>query len=118
MRKKQQVFTAKPHVRKGDLVWVRSGADKSSAGDEPRKVLAVLAEQGRVIVEGVNRRWKHQRRSQQAPKGGRSQKEHSIPLSKVLLYSEKEKRGVRVRRQLVGGKRIRVGVPCGTKFDH
>jgi large subunit ribosomal protein L24 len=116
MRKKRPTFQHKPHLKKGDLVWILSGADRSSEGDEPRKVLQVLAEQGRVIVEGVNRRWKHQRRSQQNPKGGRVQKEFAIPLSKVLLYSEKEKKGVRVRRRIVDGKRVRVGIPCGTRF--
>jgi len=102
------------HVRKGDKVVVCSGQYRSN---EPREVLKVLAEAGRVIVQGVNLRWKHQKRSQQNPKGGRVQIEQPIAASKVLLYSEKMKCGTRTKVQVVDGKRVRVGVKCGTKFD-
>ncbi len=102
------------HVRKGDKVVVLSGQSRSN---EPREVLKVLAEAGKVIVQGVNLRWKHQKRSQQNPKGGRVQIEQPIPASKVLLYSEKQKRGTRTRSERVDTKRVRVGVKCGTKFD-
>jgi large subunit ribosomal protein L24 len=102
------------HVKKGDKVVVMSGQYRSN---EPHEVLKVLAEARRVIVQGVNLRWKHQRRSQQNPKGGRVQLEQPIAASKVLLYSEKLKRGTRTRVEFVDGKRVRVGVKCGTRFD-
>ena len=101
------------HVKRGDKVVVIAGAYKSS---EPHEVLRVL-ENGKVIVQGVNLRWKHQRRSQQNPKGGRVQKEIPIDVSNVMLWSEKAGKGVRIRNEVVGGKRVRVGIPCGTKFD-
>lgn len=107
----------KMHVKKGDKVVVISGAYRSS---EPKEVLSVHAEDGTVVVQGVNLRWKHQKRSQQNPQGGRNRTEHPIDVSKVLLYSEKAKKGVRTRSKLVteGGKskRVRVGT-CGTQFD-
>jgi large subunit ribosomal protein L24 len=102
------------HVKKGDKVAVMSGQYRSN---EPHEVLKVFAEAQRVIVQGVNLRWKHQRRSQQNPKGGRVQLEQPIAASKVLLYSEKLKRGTRTRIEVVDGKRVRVGVKCGTRFD-
>jgi large subunit ribosomal protein L24 len=68
-----------------------------------------------VVIQGVNLRWKHQRKSQQNPKGGRSQREFPIHVSKVLLYSDKTKKGVRQRHPLKDGKRLRVGT-CGTEF--
>lgn len=102
------------HVRKGDKVVVTSGQYRSN---EPREVLKCLAESGRVVVQGVNLRWKHHKRSQQNPKGGRVQVEMPISASKVLLYSEKLKKGTRTKIQMVGGKRVRVGIKCGTKFD-
>lgn len=102
------------HVKKGDKVVVVTGADKSN---EPHEVLRVDRESGRVVVEGVNQRWKHERRSQQNPEGGRVQKEFPIDASNVLLWSEKAGKGVRTRIEVVDGKRIRVGVPCGTRFD-
>ena len=102
------------HVKKGDKVVVTSGQYKSN---EPREVLKVDAENSRVIVQGVNLRWKHQRRSQQNPKGGRVQIEIPIASSKVLLFSSKLGKGTRTRIELVDGKKIRVGVKCGTRFD-
>lgn len=102
------------HVKKGDKVVVTSGQYKSN---EPREVLKVDAETGKVIVQGVNLRWKHQKRSQQNPKGGRIQLEQAIPSSKVLLFSAKLGKGTRTKIQIVDGKKIRVGVKCGTKFD-
>lgn len=102
------------HVRKGDKVVVTTGQYKSN---EPREVLKVDAETGKVIVQGVNLRWKHQKRSQQNPKGGRVQLEQPMPASKVLLWSEKLGKGTRTKIQVVGDKKVRVGVKCGTKFD-
>ena len=102
------------HVRKGDKVIVTTGQYKSN---EPREVLKVDAETGKIIVQGVNLRWKHQKRSQQNPKGGRVQLEQPMPASKVLLFSEKLGKGTRTKIQVVGDKKVRVRVKCGTKFD-
>jgi large subunit ribosomal protein L24 len=102
------------HVRKGDKVVVTCGQYKSN---EPREVLKVDAETGKIIVQGVNLRWKHQKRSQQNPKGGRVQLEQPMPASKVLLFSEKLGKGTRTKTQVVGDKKVRVGVKCGTQFD-
>ncbi len=101
-------------IKKGDKVAVIAGADKSN---EPHEVLAVDRENGRVTVQGVNMRWKHMRRSQQSPEGGRVQRENPIDLSNVLLYSEKAGKGVRVRLEQRDGKKVRLGVPCGTVFE-
>jgi len=102
------------HVKKGDKVVVTAGQYKSN---EPHEVLRVDAEKGRVIVQGVNLRWKHQKRSQQNPKGGRVQLEMPIDCSNVLLFSEKLGKGTRTKIQIVDGKKRRVGVSCGTQFD-
>ena len=99
-------------IKRGDKVVVISGADKSN---EPREVLKVLGD--RVIVSEVNMRWKHEKPSQQSPKGGRTRTEMPIHLSNVLLFSDKAGKGVRVRIEEKDGKRVRVGVPCGTVFE-
>ena len=104
----------KLHVKKGDKVVIITGAYKSS---EPHEVLRVDRSEGRVVVKDVNMRWKHQRRSQQSPQGGRVQKEFPIDASNVLIYSDKAGKGVRTRIEVKDGKRIRVGIPCGTEFD-
>jgi large subunit ribosomal protein L24 len=102
------------HVKRGDKVVVIAGADKS---DEPHEVLRVDAQNGKVLVQGVNMRWKHQRRSQQNPEGGRIHKEFPIDASNVLLFSQKAGKGVRTRIEVREGKKVRVGIPCGTVFD-
>jgi large subunit ribosomal protein L24 len=69
------------HVRKGDLVVVLAGNDRGKRGT----IQAVRREANRVIVEGINLRWKHKKPSQQNPKGERTQIECSIHVSNVML---------------------------------
>lgn len=69
----------KLHVKRDDIVEVISGADKGKQG----KVLRAIPGEGRVVVEGVNRKWKHLRRSQENPQGGRIEREFPIPVCKV-----------------------------------
>ncbi|MEM7198761.1 MAG: 50S ribosomal protein L24 [Planctomycetota bacterium] len=102
----------KMHVKRGDKVVVIAGAGKSNT---PREVLGVDAETGRVTVKDVNMRWKHMRRSQQNPQGGRVHREFPIDASNVLLYSEELGRGVRTRIEMVDGKRVRVPVRGAAK---
>ncbi len=100
-------------IQVGDSVVVISGADKSN---EPRNVVQVIEDE-QVIVENVNMRWKHEKPSQHSPKGGRTRREFPIDISNVLLYSEKAGKGVRVRIEEKDGKKVRVGVSCGTVFE-
>jgi large subunit ribosomal protein L24 len=82
------------HVRKGDTVIVIAGNDKGKVGE----IRSVELERGRVLVTGVNLRWKHKRPTQQKPKGERVQEECSIHHSNVLLYDPETKKGTRKRR--------------------
>jgi large subunit ribosomal protein L24 len=81
------------HVKKDDTVIVIAGNDKGKVG----QVVTVLRERGRVIVSGVNLRWKHKKATQQQPKGERIQEECSIHHSTVMLYDAEKKKGVRKR---------------------
>lgn len=72
------------HVKKDDQVVVLSGVDKGKTG----RVLRAIPKAGMVVIEGVNRRWKHLRRSQQNPQGGRLQREQPIPACKVRKVEE------------------------------
>lgn len=69
----------KLHVKKGDMVEVMSGADKGKRGT----VLESFPADGKITVEGVNRRWKHLRRSQENPQGGRIERDYPIHACKV-----------------------------------
>jgi len=80
-------------IRKDDQVVVITGDDK---GTEPRKVLRVLPSKNKIVVEGVNRVYKHMKPSQKNQQGGRLSKEMPIDVSNVMLYSPSARRGVRV----------------------
>ncbi len=69
----------KLHVKKDDLVEVISGAEKGKRG----KILRAIPSDGMVVVEGINRKWKHLRRTQQNPQGGRIEREFPIHACKV-----------------------------------
>jgi large subunit ribosomal protein L24 len=81
------------HVRKDDEVIVIAGNDKGRTG----KVVRVIRSTGRVVVEGVNLRWKHRKPSQQSPKGERVQRESSIHASNVMHLDPATGKGVRRR---------------------
>ncbi len=72
---------AKLHVKKNDQVMVIAGKDKGKSG----KVLRVLPDQGRVLVENLNVVKRHTRPSQTNKEGGIIEKEAPIAISNVLL---------------------------------
>jgi large subunit ribosomal protein L24 len=80
------------HVKKGDTVLVLAGDDKGKTGE----VLKVDAERGKVLVQGINRVYKHMRPSRRHPRGGRIQKEMPIAISNVLPVDPKTGRATRV----------------------
>jgi large subunit ribosomal protein L24 len=82
------------HIRKDDMVVVIRGDDKDPK--TPRKVLRVLPEKGKIVVEGVNRVYKHLKAGGRNQQGGRLSKEMPIDVSNVMLYSPQAGRGVRV----------------------
>ncbi len=101
------------HVKKGDEVVVTAGNERGKRG----RVLRVLNDKDRVVVEGVNVRTKHLPKTTANPQGGTVDREMPIAASNVLLWSEKAGKGVRTKMVTEGGKKGRVGIPCGTKFD-
>lgn len=72
-------------IRVNDVVEVISGRDRGQRG----KVLKVDRAEGRVVVEGLNRVFKHVKKSQRNPQGGRLSKENFINVSKVMVICPK-----------------------------
>ncbi len=70
---------SKFHVKKGDQVTVISGKEKGKSG----KIIAVLTEKQRVVVEGLQMIKKHVKKSQQNPNGAILDREGSIHISNV-----------------------------------
>jgi len=98
------------HIKTKDTVEVITGVDKG----EKRKVLAIDRREGRIVVEGVNKVYKHVRRSQKNPQGGRLSKEMPIAISNVLLVCPKCSQGVRTGARLTrDGSKERFCKKCG-----
>jgi large subunit ribosomal protein L24 len=98
------------HIKRGDTVMVITGSDKGKTG----KVLRVLADKDRVVVEGINRVWKHVKPSQRTPQGGRIQKDAAIHISNVLPVDPATGKGTRVKFEDRNGEKHRVAVGGGS----
>ena len=72
------------HIKVNDIVRVIAGDDRGEQG----KVLTMDRKAGKLVVEGVNRVYKHVQRSQRNPQGGRLSKEMPIPISNVQLICQ------------------------------
>jgi large subunit ribosomal protein L24 len=100
-------------IRSGDMVEVRTGNAKGTRA----KVLQVLPEKEgrrRVVVEGVNRVYRHIRRSQKNPQGGRLSKEMPIDASNVLVVCTSCGKASRLGAKVTAdGGKVRVCRKCG-----
>ena len=103
---------AKLHIRKDDTVVVLSGDSKGVKG----KVIDVSVKEGKVLVEGANIIHKHVKPRKQGETGGIVDTEGAIYASKVALYCSKCDQGVRVKHQIVDGKKVRVCAKCGAQL--
>jgi large subunit ribosomal protein L24 len=91
------------HIKKGDIVEIISGDHKGATG----RVLRVIPDKHRVVVQGHNIAKKHVRPSRKNPQGGRISVEQPIHMSNVLPVNPKSSRGSRVRYKVNkdGGKK-------------
>jgi large subunit ribosomal protein L24 len=102
------------HVRRGDLVGVIAGKERGKRG----KILRVLTDKGRVVVEKVNIIKKHQRPTPKLRQGGIIEREGPIHISNVLLVCGRCDRPVRTGMQvLADGRKLRVCKKCGEPID-
>jgi large subunit ribosomal protein L24 len=102
------------HVRKGDTVMVVAGKERGKKG----KVLRVIPEKGRVVVERLNLIKKHQKPTQKVRQGGIIEREGSIHLSNVMLIDPHNDRPTRVgMKALSDGKKVRVARRSGEMLD-
>lgn len=97
-------------IKTGDTVEVITGADRGVRS----RVVQVDREGGKAIVEGVAKVFKHLKRSQKNPSGGRLSKEMPIQLSNVRFFCESCSKGVRLgARYLDDGSKERYCKKCG-----
>ena len=105
------------NIKKGDTVFVNAGNDKGKTG----KVLEVLRDEDRVIVEGVNMVSRHTKPNAKAPQGGIIKREASIHISNVNLLDPDQSTAAkpvptRVGHKVVDGKKIRYAKKSGEEI--
>jgi large subunit ribosomal protein L24 len=141
--KTEEARAAKLHIKVGDTVYVRTGKDreqkltaeelerltpeeqKREADKRPGtrgRVLKVLSDKGRVIVEGVNMQTKHARPRGRASRAaqlqtGRIQQPGSIAVANVMLVCPRCDRPTRVRRGALEDRIVRMCRRCGESVD-
>ena len=102
------------HVRKGDTVIVIAGKERGKRG----RVLRVIPDKDRVVVERINLIKRHQRPTQKIRQGGIIEREGAIHLSNVMLVDPTSGKPTRTgRRALSDGKRVRVARRSGEIID-
>ncbi|MBT3278870.1 MAG: 50S ribosomal protein L24 [Phycisphaerales bacterium] len=97
-------------IKKGDMVVVIAGDDKGKTGE----ILTVNNKLNKVIVQGVNRVYRHMRPTQKNPQGGRIQKEMPINASNVMPIDPETSQPTRVRFETSSdGSKQRIAIKSG-----
>jgi len=110
MAAKQTENVFKTKLKLEDEVIVIAGSQKGKRG----KVMFIDKARGRVFVQGVNKIKRFQRPSQENPQGGAIELESGIPISNVMFYDDKAKKGVRLGKKVNSkGEKVRVSRPSG-----
>ena len=102
----------KIHIKKGDTVYVNAGNDKGKTG----KVLTVIPEKDRAIVEGINMVSKHTKPNSKQPQGGIIKQEASIHISNLNLIDPKSGKATRVGYKMDGDKKVRYAKKSGEEI--
>ena len=104
---------SKLHIKKGDTVYVNAGEDKGKTG----KVVKVLVEAKRAIVEGVNMVSKSQKPNAKNPQGGIVKMEAPVHISNLNVVDPKSGKPTRIgRRQNEEGKLVRYAKKSGEEI--
>ncbi len=100
-------------LKKGDTIIVLAGADRGKTG----RIIDIDRKKDMALVEGVNMKFKHQRRSQEMPQGGRTQREYPVDVSNLAYHDAESGKGVRLGASVVDGQKVRVMRPSGKQID-
>ncbi|MBO5975457.1 MAG: 50S ribosomal protein L24 [Paludibacteraceae bacterium] len=104
---------SKLHIKKGDTVYVNAGEDKGKTG----RVLEVLVDKQRAIVEGVNMVSKSTKPNAKNPQGGIVKKEAALHISNLNVLDPKTGKPTRIgRRKNAEGKTVRYSKKSGEEI--
>ncbi len=104
-------FKKKFNIKKGDSVVVITGEDKDLK--KPRRVLEIITDKDRVLVEGVNIVTKHTKPTAQNTKGGIVKVEAPINISNVMLWDATAGGPTKISRTRENGKLVRTAKKSG-----
>jgi large subunit ribosomal protein L24 len=115
MARQRKSERTRMRIRKNDVVEVITGRDKGKRG----KVLVVLPEKGRVLVQGVNFIKRHTRPNPQKNiKGGIAEREAPLHVSNVMIVSPDDDKRTRIGSKLLpDGRKTRIGRRSGEVLD-
>ena len=100
-------------IHTGDLVEVTSGNARGTRA----KVLSVRPLAGKVVVEGVGRVYRHMKRSQKNPQGGRLSREMPISVSNVMIVCGSCSKATRIGLRVgADGSKVRVCKKCNAEL--
>ena len=103
----------KLHIKKGDTVYVNAGNDRGKTG----KVLEVITEKDRAIVEGINMVSKHTKPNAKQPQGGIIKQEAGIHISNLQVVDPVKGGPTRIGRRLDDkGKLVRYAKKSGEEI--
>ena len=103
----------KLHIKKGDPVYVNAGDDRGKTG----KVLEVLTEKNRAIVEGINMVSKHTKPNAKNPQGGIIKQEAGVHVSNLQVVDPVKGGATRIGRKLNDkGKLVRYAKKSGEEI--
>jgi large subunit ribosomal protein L24 len=101
-------------LRKGDMVQIMAGEHKGQTG----KIVKVLVEKNRALVEGRNIVKRHSKPSPKNQQGGIMEKEAPIHMSNLMLMCPKANKPTRIgTRVLDRGKRVRYSKAAKEMID-
>ena len=102
------------NFKTGDKVNVIAGKDKGKSG----KILHVLRNKDRVVVEGVNMVKKHQKPTAQDQTGGIIERENPIHISNIMMSDPKSGKSTRIGHEInKNGKKVRISKKSNEKID-
>ena len=114
-RQREPQIRIRIRIRKNDLVEVITGRDRGKRG----KVLQVLPEKGRLLVQGVNFIKRHTKPNpQRSIKGGIAEREAPMHVSNVMIVSPDDDKRTRIGSKLLpDGRKARIGRRGGEVLD-
>jgi large subunit ribosomal protein L24 len=99
-------------IKKGDNVIVISGSNKGKTG----VVVKAFRAEGKVLIDGVNMKKKHQKARRKGEKGQIIEMAVPLPASNVMIVDPKTKARTRISIKQTGKKKVRVAKKSGTEI--